>query len=72
MTDEGEATGSLAGLVHEDVIEEVHGALPQCPRHPHPIEVNYTDAGRPVWRCPKTPDITVAIGELGVGGAASG
>jgi hypothetical protein len=71
MTDEAEATGYLADLVQEDVIEEVHGAWPQCPRHPHPLEVHYTDSARPVWRCPKTPEITVAIGELGGPGALS-
>ena len=65
MTDVADATGYLADLVQEDVIEEVHGAWPQCPRHPHPLEVDSTDTGRAVWTCAKTPDVTVDIGELG-------
>ena len=64
MTDEAEAIGYLADLVQEDVIEELHGAWPPCPRHPHPLDVDYTDAGRPVWRCPTEPDVAVGIGEL--------
>lgn len=71
MTDEDEATGYLAELVQEDIIEEVHGAWPECPRHPHPLEVDYTESGSPVWKCPKIPDITVAIGELGRPGAGA-
>jgi hypothetical protein len=64
MDDEAEATGYLADMVQEDVIEEIHGAWPKCPRHAHPLEVHYTDSGDPTWRCPKTPDIEVPIGEL--------
>lgn len=70
MADEAEATGYLADLVQEDIIEEVHGAWPECPRHPHPLEVHYADSAHPMWRCPTTPDTTVAIGELGGPGAA--
>ena len=71
MDDEDEATGYLAELVRDDVIEEVHGAWPECPQHAHPMEVDYTDSGRPVWSCPTLPDVTVAIGELGGSGTAS-
>lgn len=71
MADEAEAIGYLADLVQEDVIGEVHGAWPECPRHPHPLQVVYTDPARPMWGCPTTADITVAIGELGGPGAAS-
>jgi hypothetical protein len=64
MDDETEATGYLADLVQDDVIEEIHGAWPLCPRHPHPLELHDMDTARPTWRCPKTPDIAVPIGEL--------
>ena len=64
MGDEAEAIGYLADMVQEEVIEEIHGAWPQCPRHPHPLEVHYPDSGHPTWRCPKAPDIGVSIGEL--------
>ncbi len=70
MADEADAIGYLADLVQEDIIEEAHGAWPECPRHPHPLEVVYTNSARPMWGCPTTPDITVAIGELGGPGAA--
>ena len=64
MDDEAEAIGYLADMVQEDVIEEIHGAWPQCPRHPHPLEVHCSDTAHPMWKCPKTPEIEVAIGEL--------
>jgi hypothetical protein len=64
MDDEADAIGYLADMVQEDVIDEIHGAWPQCPRHSHPLEVHYSDTARPVWKCPTTPDIAVAIGEL--------
>lgn len=64
VNNEADATAHLADVVQEDVIEEVHGAWPPCPRHAHPLEVHYADAGRPMWSCPTTPDITVPIGEL--------
>ena len=71
MTDEAEAIGLLADLVQDDVIEQVHGAWPPCPRHSHPLEVHYRGASRPLWKCPEAPDITVAIGELGESSARS-
>jgi hypothetical protein len=64
MDDEAEAIGHLADMVQEDVIEEIHGAWPQCPRHPHPLEVHRSDTAHPTWKCPDTPDIEVAVGEL--------
>ena len=65
LTDEDEAISHLADELQDDVIEEVHGAWPQCPRHPHPLSVGDTDDGRPAWVCPDAPDVTVPIGELG-------
>ena len=63
LTDEVEATAELLDELQGDVIEEVYGAWPQCPRHPHPLDMSSTDDGRPVWRCTTTPDITFGIDE---------
>ena len=71
MDDVAEAIGHLADLVHEDVIEEIHGAWPRCPRHPHPLDVHHADSGHPTWRCPKTPELEVFIGELARPGDSS-
>lgn len=65
LTDEADAIGYLAGELQDDIIEEIHGAWPQCPRHPHPLDVAWTDDDRPVWQCATTPDITVDVGRLG-------
>src|SRR5829696_811856 len=46
MADEAEATGYLADLVQEDIIEEVHGAWPECPRHPHPLRSEERRVGK--------------------------
>ncbi len=64
MDDEALAIGYLAEMVQEDVIEEIHGAWPPCPRHAHPLDVHYSDTARPTWTCPGAPDLEVAIGEL--------
>jgi hypothetical protein len=64
-THEDEALRHLADLVQEDVIDELHGAWPPCPRHAHPLEVASDDAGRAVWRCRTTPSLSVAVGALG-------
>lgn len=71
MTDEVEATAELFAELQDDVFEEVHGAWPRCPRHPHPLDMSWTDDGRPVWRCTTTPETTFDIDETpGLGGPA--
>lgn len=64
MTDEAEALGYLAGELQDDIIEQVHGAWPQCPVHAHPL-AGGTQAGRPVWQCPTSSYVVAAVGELG-------
>jgi hypothetical protein len=72
MTDEAPALSRLADLVQDYVIDELYAAWPQCPRHPHPLEVGYTELGRPIWRCPKDSSPHAEVGMLGGGPAAGG
>ncbi|RBY79404.1 hypothetical protein DQ239_07235 [Blastococcus sp. TF02-09] len=65
LTDEDEAIVHLAEEVQDDIIEEVHGAWPPCPRHAHPLSLGDTDDGRPAWTCPDAPELSVPVGELG-------
>ncbi|SFP30813.1 hypothetical protein SAMN05660464_2706 [Geodermatophilus dictyosporus] len=65
MTDEDEALAYLADLVQEAVVEELHGAWPECPRHTHPLTVQLSAEGRPVWQCPRDPSVRIAVGSLG-------
>lgn len=65
LADEDEAIGHLADELQDDIIEKIRGAWPQCPRHPHPLGVTYTDDDRPVWQCPTSRDISISVGGLG-------
>jgi hypothetical protein len=44
----------MADRIQEEVIDEVRGARPRCPRHAHPLEPALVDDGGG-WVCPELP-----------------
>ena len=65
MDDDAEAACYLAEAVQDDVIEQLHGAWPPCPRQPHPLGPDVRGSGVAVWACPALSDLWVEIGSLG-------
>lgn len=56
----------IAFQVQDDVTDEIWGAWPVCPAHPHPMSPTVVE-DTAVWTCPVEADITVPIGRLGDG-----
>jgi hypothetical protein len=54
---------SFAERVQDDVIDEVWGAWPPCPRHGHPLQVT-SEGHRAAWVCPAGGDRGVDVGAL--------
>lgn len=63
LGDAEDAAATLAGLIQDEVIEEVHGAWPKCLRHEHPMMANQSPDGGAIWQCPQDATVTVPIGE---------
>jgi hypothetical protein len=53
----------IAGQLQDDVIHDVWGAWPPCPRHEHPMALDVVD-GVTVWACPRDDDLVVPVGQL--------
>lgn len=69
--DDGEGTvAELAGEVQDEIIEEVHGAWPECLAHAHPMVAGQDADGLAVWSCPDGP-VSVPIGDWGAAWSAS-
>lgn len=65
LEDAEDAAATLAGAIQDEVIEEVHGAWPECLQHEHPMMANQAPDGRAVWECPQDATVAVSIGEWG-------
>jgi hypothetical protein len=53
----------IARHLQDDVIHEVWGAWPPCPRHEHPMALDVVD-GVTVWACRRDDDLVVPVGQL--------
>jgi len=62
VEDEDDAVAHLASRVQDYVVEELPGAWPVCPGHPHPMEPAAEDVV--VWRCPAGAGATHEVGRL--------
>jgi len=61
-----EISTGLASAIQDEVIDELQGAWPLCPRHDHPLDATVLH-GLAVWTCPHDGSFVAAIGGLDAG-----
>ena len=54
-----------AGLLGDEVVDELWAAWPACPEHAHPLEAVLSD-GRAAWACPADGTVVALVGALAV------